>query len=173
MDQSRWGQDWIDAYLEWMTGDDGLLAGPVALASSDADADMDDGEYFTSVYLEWMDNLLAAGGQVRETVLLDALHIEAECVHILRQVLDYGSRSPEVLALTLESLRAANDLLADESRAWRVLTAKRDWHMSRTPAGAWENQLEYDWSHALEDVAVDVQQLTGRVIELQSRQLSA
>lgn len=172
MDQSRWGQDWIDAYLEWMTGDDGMLAGPVALASSDADADIDDGEYFTSVYLEWMDNL-AAGEPVRESVLLDALRIEAECVHMLRQVLDYGGRSPEVLTLALDSLRAANDLLADESRAWRVLTAKRDWQMARTPARAWENQLEYTWSHALEDVAVDVQELTGRVLALQARQLNA
>ena len=171
MDQSRWGQDWIDAYLDWMTGDDGLLGGPVALAAAGMEADMDDGEYFTAVYLEWMDGL-AAGEPVREAVLLDALRIEAECVHMLRQVLDYGSRSPEVLALALESLRAANDLLDDESRAWHALRSRRQWHQALTPGAAWENQLDYNWSHALEDVAVDVHALTGRVMALQSQQLN-
>jgi len=164
MDQSRWGQEWVDAYLEWMTDADGMAGARRSLAA--ADIDLDDGEFFTSAYLEWMDS--ADRERIREAVLLDALHIESECVHILKQVLDYNSRSPEVLALAMESLRAANDLLADESRAWRALSAKRDWQMSRTPAAAWENQLEYDWSHALEDVAVDVQALTGRVLALQT-----
>lgn len=169
MDQSRWGQEWIEVYMEWMTGDEGKIGGPARLA--DADIDLDDSEYFTAAYLDWMDS--ADREKAREAVLLDALHIESECVHILRQVLDYGSRSPEVLAIALDSLRSANDLLADESRAWRALSAKRDWHMTRTPGGAWQNQLEYDWSHALEDVAVDVQALTGRVLALQSQSLNA
>jgi hypothetical protein len=145
--------DWVDAYLEWMAGDDGMIGGPVCLAADDVDAD---------------DAFPAERAQFRETVLLDALEMESECIHILRQILDRGSRTPETLALALETLRSADDLLADESRAWHVLASKRRWPAALSPAATWENQLDYNWSKALDNVAVDVHALTGRVLALQA-----
>ena len=183
MEQRRWATDWIGAYMEWMTGDDALIQAPARFASGDTDG----GEFFTTVYLEWMDAPPAATEpapefraddafaaereQFRETVLLDALHMEAECVHIVRQTLDQGSRSRETLALALETLRNANKLLEDEARAWQTLSAGRQRRLALAPTMNRENHVEYNWSHALEEVAVDVQSLTGRVLAL--RTLSA
>jgi hypothetical protein len=119
-------------------------------------------------YLEWIEAADSAGEALREAVLLDALHMESECVHIVNQILDRGSRSPEALELALDTLRAANDLLADESRAWHLLRARKQWRLALTPRAAWENQLDYRWSEAIDHVAIDVQALAGRVLALQS-----
>ena len=178
--QGRLATDWIGAYMEWHTGDGTSIEGPAFLAAEETDG----GGFFTTVYLESMKVLADAAApmlrrraddaspadraQMRETVLLDALHMEAECVHILRQILDRGSRSPETLALALESLRGANELLGDEARAWQALSVKRQKQLAFTPMAAWENYVEYNWSHALEDVAVDVHSLTGRLLQLQT-----
>jgi len=142
----RTALDWIGAYLEWMEND--LLADEEsAVAAVEARAEERELR--------------------REAVLLDALHMEAECVHILKQILDRGRSSPETLQLALETLRNANDLLADERRAWQALRAQKRWHLALSPKAAWENQLDYHWSDALEHVARDVHALTGRVLELQ------
>jgi hypothetical protein len=166
--------------MEWDTGDGSLIEGSARFAADETDG----GDFFATVYFESMDVLAAAAApmlelraddtspadraQMRETVLLDALHMEAECVHILRQILDRGSRSPETLALALETLRNANEVLGDEARAWHALSVKRQKQLAFTPMAAWENYVEYNWSHALEEVAVDVQSLTGRVLALQT-----
>ncbi len=178
--QGRLAADWIGAYMEWFAGDDSLIEGPACLAVEDADG----GNFFTTVYFESMDVLAAAAepgsqfrdddafpverAQFRETVLLDTLHMEAECVHILRQILDRGSRSPETLALALETLRNANVLLDDEARAWHALNDKRRQQLALTPWADWDDHVDDNWSHALEDVAIDVRSLTGRVLALQS-----
>ena len=180
MEQRSVGTDWIGAYMQWMTGDDVLAEAPAYFAADDTDG----GEFFTTMYLDSMKVLAEAAApmmrrraddavntdraQFRETVLLDALRMEAECVHILRQILDRGSRSPETLALALETLRNANEVLADEARAWHALTVKRQQRLVFTPMAAWDNYVEYNWSHALEEVAVDVHSLTGRVLQLQT-----
>ena len=178
--QGRLAADWIGAYMEWQTGDGSFIEGPAILAVEETDG----GDFFTTVYLESMKVLAEAAApmlrrraddavsgdreQRRETVLLDALHMEAECVQIVRQILDRGSRSPETLALALETLRNANEVLADETRAWHALAVKRQQRLVFTPMAAWDNYVEYNWSHALEEVAVDVHSLAGRVLQLQT-----
>jgi len=178
--EGRSAADWIGAFMEWHSGDGIPMREPETLAAEDTDG----GGFFTAVYLESMKVLAEAAApmmrrraddavnadraQFREAVLLDALRMEAECVHILREILDRGSRSPETLALALETLRNANEVLADEARAWHALTIKRQQRLAFTPMAAWENYVEYNWSHALEEVAVDVHSLTGRVLQLQT-----
>jgi len=175
-------QDWTGAYLDWMEGEVDLIDEAAILAMEDAG----DGVDFTAVFLEWMESpprrnrraddriVVAAVPENgspehelrRENTLLDALHMEAECVHILRQILDRGSQSEETLGLALETLRSANELLADESRAWHALRAQKRWHIALSPKAAWENQLDYHWTEALDHVAADVQALTGRVLRM-------
>lgn len=176
--EGRLAADWIGAFMEWHSGDGGLIEGTATLAADGTDG----GDFFTTVYFESMDVLAAAApvpdlrddafplerAQFRETVLLDTLHMEAECVHILRQILDRGSRSPETLALALETLRNANELLDDEARAWHALGAKRRQQLALMPWADWDDHVDDNWSHALEEVAVDVRSLTGRVLALQS-----
>lgn len=173
--------DWTGAYLDWMDNrDDPQEATAVLAVGSDDRVD------FTATFLEWMETpprldrrasdkgRAAILGEVRvdeqdlrrEKVLLDALHMEAECVHILRQILDRGRRSEDEIGLALETLRSANELLADESRAWHALRAQKRWHIALSPKAAWENQLDYHWTEALDNVAADVQALTGRVLRL-------
>jgi hypothetical protein len=174
--------DWTGAYLDWMEDRDGPRDDVAALAAAQAVDRVD----FTARFLEWMETPprldrrasdkggVAVMGEVRvdeqdlrrESVLLDALHMEAECVHILRQILDRGSSSPDALGMALETLRNANELLADESRAWHALRAQKRWHIALSPRSAWENQLDYHWTEALDNVAADVQSLTGRVLRL-------
>ncbi len=119
-------------------------------------------------YLDYGRELTAEREQFQEAVLLDALQMETECVHIVRQILDSGLRSPEALSLALDTLRNANELLMNEERAWHALCAKRRFQFALTPLGAWGNQIDYDWSHALGDMAADVHALTGRVLALQT-----
>jgi hypothetical protein len=139
---------WIGAYLDWMEVRDDLVA--------DAEAALLAGEARR-----------AEREQRCEAVLLDALRMQAECVHILKQVIDHGRPAPEALQLALETLRNANDLLDDESRAWHALRAQKRWQLTLSPTSAWENQLDYHWSDALDHVAKDVHALTGRVLAMQ------
>ncbi len=179
MNRDTTAVEWIDAYLEWMVDDEKALA-------ADAGGEMD----FVAVSLDWMEEAatperglaeeaertIAALSAIsaeerdnqRETALLDALHMEAECMRVVAQILDRGGRSPEALAMALETLRFADRMLADEQRAWHALQAQRRWELALSPKKAWESQLDYRWDAALDHVAEDVHALTGRVLALQT-----
>ncbi len=158
MDRDGWAADWIGEYLEWMEAATVAAAVPLlAIRAGIPRAAGNDGDAFP-----------AEREQFRETVLMDALRIESECVHILSRLLDNGEGTPEKVALALDTLREANDLLADESRAWHALRTRRQWQLALSPIGAWETQLDYQWSAALDHVAADVHALAGRVIALHS-----
>lgn len=176
MNRDTTAVEWIDAYLEWMADDEKALA-----------ADAGGGSDFVAVSLDWVEEAaIPERGLVeeaertiaalsaeerdkqREAALLDALHMEAECMRVVAQILDRGGRSPEALAMALETLRFADRMLADEQRAWHALQAQRRWELALSPKKAWESQLDYRWDAALEHVAEDVHALTGRVLALQT-----
>lgn len=144
--------EWIDAYLDWMVEDEGMLARAGDAERTLAELSAEERE------------------DQREAALLDALHMEAECMRVVAQILDRGGRSPEALAMALETLRFADRMLADEQRAWNALQAQRRWELALSPKRAWETQLQYRWDTALDHVAADVQALTGRVLALQTFQ---
>jgi hypothetical protein len=181
MDQRRTGDrrtaEWIGAYRAWLDGEEGMIERRSSARRSSSDSDGGD---FAACFLEWVQvesaPLLefkgaeqpAAREQIRESVLLDTLRMESECVHMLRQVLDGDSRTPETLQLALQALRSADDLLLEENRAWHALHEKHHWFLQDSATAAWESQLEEDWSEAIEHVAADVHELTGRVLALQA-----
>jgi hypothetical protein len=192
MDHRRTGDrrtaEWIGAYRAWLDGEDGMIERRSNARRSGGDAD--GGDDFAACFLEWVQvesaPLLdfkraeqpaqAAPGevppaereQIRESVLLDTLRMETECVHMLREVLDSDSRTPETLQLAMQALRSADELLLEENRAWHALHEKHHWFLQDSATAAWESQLEEDWSEALEHVATDVHELTGRVLALQA-----
>ena len=169
--------EWIGAYRTWMDGEEGMVERRSCVRRSSRDTD--GGEDFTACFLEWVQvesaPLLEFKGaeqpareQIRESVLLDTLRMESECVHMLRQVLDSDSRTPETLQLALQALRNADELLLEENRAWHALHEKHRWFLEDSARAAWESQLEEDWSEAIEQVATDVHELTGKVLALQA-----
>lgn len=172
--------EWIGAYRAWLDGEDGMLERRSYARRSGGGTD--GGDDFAACFLEWVQVESAplldfkraeqpAPGeqeQVRESVLLDTLRMESECVHMLREVLDSDSRTPETLQLALQALRSADELLLEENRAWHALHEKHHWFLQDSAAAAWESQLEEDWSEALEHVATDVHELTGKVLALQA-----
>ena len=178
MDQRRTGDrrtaEWIGAYRAWLDGEDGLIErrSYVRRAASGAEG----GDEFSACFLEWVQAEPAprlefkAAGQpaAGETVLFDTLRIESECVHMLRQVLDSDGSTPQTLQLALQALRSADELLVEESRAWHALHEKHHWFLRDSAQEAWESRLDEEWSDAMERVATDVHELTGKVLALQA-----
>ena len=68
---------WMAAYLEWMSG------GTVRVVVESADDPEPDGLS------------LAERESRRETTLMEAMHMQAECVRIVAQILERGARSPQ------------------------------------------------------------------------------
>ena len=182
MDQIESATDWIGAYLEWTQGDSMASA-----ASSSARGVVATDGDFPAVYLEWLDadalaraplsgnrsaaparrasDVFGGAGGFHEAVLLAALHTESDCLHLLRQVLDGGAPNRGTVRLAVEALGYAHQLLDDERSAWRVLSALGG-NGRRRSSDVWRTGFEADWPHALENVAADVQALTGKVLAL-------
>lgn len=184
MDQIDNAPDWIGAYLDWtqieqeLTPANSTGGGRRAAPVSD---------FFSTAYLEWLDASLPAQPQTwairatmparraadvfggasgfHEAVLLAALHTESDCLHLLRQVLDGGAPNRGTVRLAVEALEYAHRLLDDERSAWRVLNALGG-NGRRRASDSWRTGFDADWPHALENVAADVQALTGRVLAL-------
>lgn len=183
MDQINNAPDWIGAYLEWTQGEWTKVAASSSASGGLAAGDGD----FPAAYLEWLDAgvparapLLSNRGATparrasdvfggtsgfHEAVLLAALHTESDCLHILRQILDGGAPNRGTVRLAVEALEYAHRLLDDERSAWRVLSALGG-NGRRRSSDAWRSGLEADWPHALDNVAADVQALTGKVLAL-------
>jgi len=187
MDQMNDMPDWIGAYLDWTQIERmesaALWAASGGRASVRAGADGD----FPAAYLEWLDagvspnasssskrsatpsrrasDVFGGTGAVHEAVLLAALHTESDCLHLLRQVLDTGAPNAGTVRLAVQALEYAHRLLDDERSAWRVLNALEG-NGRRRASDVWRTGLEADWPHALENVAADVQALTGKVLAL-------
>ena len=183
MDRINSATDWIGAYLEWTQCEWTETAASSQAHGGSAASDGD----FTAAYLEWLDAGLPAraplstsrgatparrasdvfGGTsgFHEAVLLAALHTESDCLHILRQTLDGGAPNRGTIRLAVEALEYAHRLLDDERSAWRVLSALGG-NGQRRSSDAWRTGFEADWPHALENVAADVQALTGKVLAL-------
>lgn len=183
MNQIKCATDWIGAYLEWTQCEwtETAASSPAQGGSAASDGD------FTSAYLEWLDagvparaplasargatparrasDVLGGGSGFHEAVLLAALHTESDCLHILRQILDGGAPNRGTVRLAVEALEYAHRLLDDERSAWRVLSALGG-NGRRRSSDAWRSGLDADWPHALENVAADVQALTGKVLAL-------
>jgi len=118
---------------------------------------------WTTAYLEWID---ASPDFSREGVLLMTLRTEADCVHVLRQVLEAGSTAPGTLRLAIEGLEDAQRLLEGEQRAWRALRDVREEGWT-APQRLWPGGFEREWPAALESVASDVRALADKVLALQ------
>lgn len=180
--------NWIEAYLEWANADaqSGWLD-PPPRSSSDTKAEA--AEEFVAAYLKWVDAAQSpedpgsrgpgrnAGRSpedmrkldvFREAVLLVALSAESDCMHILRQMIDDGQSNPLAVQLATEALGHAHKLLEDERNAWRALTALRNCDRRRSQA-AWSAATDGEWPHAIETMAADVHDLTGKVLALQAR----
>lgn len=182
MDQMNYATDWVGAYLEW-TEIEWAESGRGSISRGIAAADDD----FPAAYLEWLDagvpahapprgnrgatparrasDVIGGSGGFHEAVLLAALHTESDCLHLLRQVLDAGAPNRGTVRLAVEALEYAHRLLDDERSAWRVLSALGG-NGRRRSSDAWRTGFEADWPHALENVAADVQALTGKVLAL-------
>jgi hypothetical protein len=194
MDESTCTENWIAAYLEWagIDGPPSEFRGFGRDAAGEAGADPSDA--FAAAYLEWMEDVRAglreysrfgpaadvgqsrlaneAGAELetlRETVLLEALRTESDCIHMLRQTLDVGSTSAATVRFAIETIERADRLLEDERRAWQVLRALRQCDLSRVEGPTSRIDAEDNWSHALDGVIADMHSLTGRILALQAR----
>lgn len=177
MDQTSSAPDWVGAYLDWTQIERMELKAIIATAESD----------YPAAYLEWLDasgtapalpgnsrgavparrasDVFGGASGFHEAVLLAALHTESDCLHLLRQVLDAGAPNRGTVRLAVEALEYAHRLLDDERSAWRVLSALGG-NGRRRSSDAWRTGYDADWPNALENVAADVQALTGRVMAL-------
>lgn len=187
MDQNRFAVDWIGAYLEWSNSDDPAAGSSSFRSNGIVEPSADAGGEFPAAYFEWMDAIEPArqadfreyaiaaaadsggGGAAgerdafREVTLLAALQTEADCVHILRRILDGGGATPGTVKLVCEAIGHAERLLEEEQSAWHALTGLRRGDLPQWRATAPTN-FAADWPHALEDVAADVRALTGKVL---------
>ena len=163
MDQHSRSSDWINAYLEWTDRECGMPSQLFAVSGIEAGDDW--AEESAAEYLEWIDTESTA--TQREAVLLMALRTESECMHMLRQALDDGIPTSQTLRLAMEALDCAKNLLDDERRAWRALSALR---IEEQPLAwiAWDDDSRMDWPCALENVEADVRSLSGRILELRA-----
>jgi len=178
MQQTMQPADWIGAYLEWS----GLELHAAGMSAETAQA-----TDFSAAYCEWLDSrsaqtagkrtaeqgrgrrasdVFAGSNGFREAVLLAALHAQADCLHILRQVLDHGSAGVGTVRLASEALEHAQRLLDDERLAWHALGALRG-NGHRRADDAWRSTIDGEWPQALEHVASDVRSLTSTVMALQ------
>jgi hypothetical protein len=147
MDQDRSGSAWISEFLEWTFNE----------SSSAAD------EEFAEAYLEWIE--APPLDATREGILLMALRTEADCVHMLRQVLETDDAAPDTLRLAIEGLEDAQRLLEGEQRAWQALMDVREAGWT-TPERIWSSGFEQEWPGALENVAAEVHALAGKVLAM-------
>jgi len=158
--------EWINAYLEWTDTEFSVASG------MDADAATD----ITAAYLEWIDAppakerralAFTVGEPQREAVLLLALRTESECMHMLRQALDYGLPTSQTLRVAMEALDCARSLLDSERRAWQTLSTLRvdDALGARISR---DRESRADWPGALANVEADVRALSGRILELRA-----
>jgi hypothetical protein len=185
MERDRGGTDWISAFLEW-TFNESERAWADLRAHDDAVLASEGDEEIAEAYLEWIDaSPIAAavaasnfgidrrgvrGGTdmlnlSRESILLMALRTEADCVHMLRQVLEMDGAGAGNLRLAIEGLEDAQRLLDGEQRAWHALMDVREagWAMPERllPAG-----FDQEWPIALDCVAAEVRALTGKVLAM-------
>jgi hypothetical protein len=161
MDQDRSGSAWIAEFLEWTFNEGSRSADePVAYDALIA-SEAEDG--IAGAYLEWID--APALDTAREGVLLMALRTEADCVHMLRQVLETDGAAPDQLRLAIEGLEDAQRLLEGEQRAWHALLDVREAGWT-TPERIWSSGFEQEWPGALENVAAEVHALAGKVLAM-------
>lgn len=184
-DQDRSGTEWISAFLEWTFSEsnrspaelrahnDSVIASEVACEIAEA-------------YLEWIDAAPIAAAAVRsqfaldrqavengtdaldfsrEGILLMALRTEADCVHMLRQVLEADGAAPGTLRLAIEGLEDAQRLLEGEQRAWHALMDIREEGWT-TPERIWSSGFDQEWPSALESVAAEVRALADKVLAM-------
>ena len=94
-----------------------------------------------------------------------ALRTEADCVHMLRQVLEMDGAGAGDLQLAIEGLEDAQRLLEGEQRAWHALMDIREagWAMPERllPAG-----FDEEWPTALDSVAAEVRALAGKILAM-------
>ena len=184
MEQDRSGTEWISEYLEWTFGESDRSPAELRAHADAMTAIGGDGE-FADAYLEWIDatpvapavrsqfaydrrgvagdaDTLAAS---REGILLMALRAEADCVHMLRQVLEADGAAPGALQLALEGLEDAQRLLEGEQRAWHAMIYVREAGWT-TPQALGPVGFEREWPAALDSVASGVRALAGKVLEM-------
>lgn len=184
MDQDRSGSEWISEFLEWTFSDSDWSLAELRAHDDTVMAVEADGE-FADAYLEWMDATPAAAAVrsqfaydrrglasdpdvlevSREGILLMALRAEADCVHMLRQVLEADSAAPGTVRLAIEGLEDAQRLLEGEQRAWHALMDVREAGWT-TPERLWPAGFEREWPAALDSVASDVRALAGKVLAM-------
>lgn len=184
-DQERSGTEWISAFLEWTFSESDrspaeLRAHTDTLIASEAFGEI------AEAYLEWIDAAPVAAAAVRsqfvpdrpavenggdapglsrEGVLLMALRTEADCVHMLRQVLEADGAAPATLQLAFEGLEDAQRLLEGEQRAWHALMDIRDEGWT-TPERLWSSDFDQEWPAALESVTAEVRALAGKILAM-------
>jgi len=183
MERDKGGTDWISAFLEW-TFNESERAWADLRAHDDAVLASEGEEEIAGAYLEWIDaSPLAAAGPhfgidrrglrggtglldlSREGVLLMALRTEADCVHMLRQVLEMDGAGAGSLRMAIEGLEEAQRLLEGEQRAWHALMDLRQagWSM---PEKLWSSGFDQEWPSALDNVAAEVRALAGKVLAM-------
>lgn len=148
MDQDRGGTEWISEFLEWTFSEcDTAVRSPFGFDRRGVGSDAD------------------VLGLAREGILLMALRTEADCVHMLRQVLETDGAGAGNLRLAIEGLEDAQRLLEGEQRAWHALMDIRvaGW---TTPDRLWSTGFEQEWPSALDSVAAEVRALAGKVLAM-------
>jgi hypothetical protein len=185
MDQDRGGTEWISEFLEWTFSESDRSPGDMRAHIDSVMAIEAEGE-IAEAYLEWIDASPVAAAAVRsqfgfdrrgvvsnadvldlsrEGILLMALRTEADCVHMLRQVLEMDGAGAGNLRLAIEGLEDAQRLLEGEQRAWHALMDVREagWTTPErfSPAG-----FDQEWPSALNSVAAEVRALAGKVLAM-------
>lgn len=182
MDRDRSGTEWISEFLEWTFSESERSWADWRAYEDTVLAD----EENAGAYLEWIDASSIAATAVRsyfgidrrgvqggkdmldlsrEGVLLMALRAEADCVHMLRQVLETDGAAPGNLRLAIEGLEDAQRLLDGEQRAWHALMDVRQAGWT-TPERLWSSGFDREWPSALENVAAEVRALAGKVLAM-------
>ena len=184
MELDRGRTDWISAFLEW-TFNESERAWADLRAHDDAVLAGEEDEEIAEAYLEWIDaspvaaaagphfgvdrrGVQGAAGMLdlsREGVLLMALRTEADCVHMLRQVLEMDGAGAGNLRMAIEGLEEAQRLLEGEQRAWHALMDVREAGWS-VQGKLWSSGFEQEWPSALDTVAAEVRALAGRVLAM-------
>jgi hypothetical protein len=175
---------WIVAYLEWLDGEERAGEAPGPAAAEAAAAEACSCEETAAAYLEWIaapsfgrratdrvGRATWAGDVVgleahREAMLLKALETEADCLHLLRRVVDEGDAPSPPVKLIVEALADADRLCQDEQRAWAALAMLQRSQLA-APRAEGGFYLAGSWPRALESVALDVRALAAKVLALQ------
>ncbi|OGA73911.1 MAG: hypothetical protein A3G81_24465 [Betaproteobacteria bacterium RIFCSPLOWO2_12_FULL_65_14] len=110
----------------------------------------------------------SAGGlnAIRDALVI-ALRDESDRIQTLRRILDAGHITPSTAKCAAEALDHAEQLLAEERRAWRALVVLSRRDQSQCSTAQRPNKENQWWPRSLEDVAAEVRALTDTVRALQ------